>query len=648
MYPGWYLRSMHLILLLLFLSVPRLLSNESTEESTRQLIIETARTLLITQYPDGGWSNPDDWVRTTVMAPPQAVGSPPPPTIASEDRYRFLVRGLCAGAEGLWLVQDIVPESATAATRAQDLAARALLANPTEPVNLREAIVFLRAEKARGTKAQGLGLLVAERCQQVLMSSVVRVNNEVIGVTSKNGDSIDLRQTWLASNLLPNNAFSWEIPGDLDVSARIARFQPFRPVLRTNGSSTIAPPCEFEDATPFATLIYQKESWLRAICEQELVPSTDPERLFAFLEIFCRPSRAKDANDVWWRQRIALWTESFIHQGLRGNKLNHWNDGKMKQISSDPVFVWAKGSELQEYAQGFGLRWLATLLRIQIQNREEQEYAQRNQQIVNALKQIAKYQEKDGSWKDMVTGDDITALVCCAFFKTGYDHTTKSDFQKTVAIGISFLSQTSATSGSVFERAMRTIAFANAFDCTQDENLLRIIKKHVKSLEESALPSGGWPTKAGGILDWETSALTVHALRMAKGIGIDVSFVKIIGWWNQTVGSGEQDVFTTLAAKTAMGLFLGEETLEQRRVLSRHLASKIPKELTHPRTLWFASFGFLFGDQTPQIPRDTFYQRLKELNSQETDTSILSWQLWNERAAYFYNLTHRRLRPPSP
>lgn len=632
---------MRLILLSLFLSIPQLLSSESTEESTRQLIIETARTLLISQNADGGWSNPDDWVRTTVMAPPQAVGSPPPPIIASEDRYRFLVKGLCAGAEGLWLVQDIVPESATTAVRAQDLAARALLANPTEPVNLREAIAFLRAEKARGTKAQGVGLQVAERCQQVLMDSVIKVNNKVIGVESKNGDSVDLRQTWMASHLLPNDSFSWEIPVDLDDSARFARFQPFRPVLRTNGSSTITAPREFEDATPFATVAYQKESWLRAICEQELVPSTDPERLFAFLEIFCRPSRAKEPTDAWWRQRIAIWTESFIHQGLRDNKLNRWKDGKMQQISSDSVFVWAKGSELQEYAQGFGLRWLATLLRIQIQSREEQECAQRSQLIVDALKQITKYQEKDGSWKNIVTGDDITAYVCCAFFLTGYDHTTKSDFQETVAKGISFLSKTNATSGSVVERAMRTIALTNAYEGSQDRNLFKIIEKQVKNLEESALPTGGWPTNTGGILDWETSALTINALRMAGKSGIKVSFENLVVWWKQTVGSGEQDSFSILAAKTAMGLFLGEQTLEQRRLLSRHLVSKIPKELTHPRTLWFASYELLFGDQIPQTTRDAFYQRLKLLNPQETDPSILSWQLLNGNMAYFYKITHR-------
>ena len=119
-------------------------------DPTIQRIVETAQGLIRAQREDGSWPEPraHELGLTWLPPPPEAGrdGKESPP----EHRYRSAAPALNFAAEALWRARTWVPDASAAAARAHLLAAKALMANPHQPVCLDEALPFLLADAARG------------------------------------------------------------------------------------------------------------------------------------------------------------------------------------------------------------------------------------------------------------------------------------------------------------------------------------------------------------------------------------------------------------------------------------------------------------------------------------------------------------------
>lgn len=605
-------------ILLFSLAAAHLLGSEAPDDLTRQLITETARGLWATQRPDGSWLGPDTTPNSDAAA-----------SATDNDalRFRSQVLELCRAAEALWSIQDLVPEAVTAASRAQELAARAVEAGPHGYLSSQEGIAFLRAERARGTQGKDLLQKVAHNARFDLNQEIARGSMGPIhlGIPVDDGGifRVDLLATWRVIDLDPNGFHAWLPTGSAKTWPRVSRYQAVLPVPSGDRAQQIPAVQPFEDGSAFAAALSRKcdwhiMEWLRPICEQEDAQRAEPERLLAYLRIF-RDDRPYDRDD-WRQQCMKKWTDALM-------------DGSQhRDHPTGPLLLWPTRAPY-ELANGFGLRWLHALRRAQEPLPYETWMRQR---IKPRLTHFAETQEVNGRWVDTQSSEDCTALICLSFLINGYDHKTPNKYKKLVSKALEALLETDPTQLDISAQALHLMAISEAYAQTSDQTLKSPTENRVRILEASALPTGGWPTRAGAELDWKSTSLAIMALWSAKTGGIDTSIDRIAVWW--TGQSDEGMSFSDLTWKAASGTYLGKPAWEATKALVHRLQAALPRE-----QLPFDQ-GFAYASASFQVDGKGWTDWLARAMAETPNPSQLdhiAWQLLADCRIQRYFMVHK-------
>lgn len=166
--------------------------------------------------------------------------------------------------------------------------------------------------------------------------------------------------------------------------------------------------------------------------------------------------------------------------------------------------------------------------------------------VADALRWIAKQQERDGRWKlngnyadagTIETDTGATALALLAFLGDGQTH-VDGEHQAVVQTGLDWLSRAQKPNGDFFDiqeegrephfyaHSQATIAFCEALALTGDESLRSSAERGVHFLEEAQNPKlGGWkyrPLNADGIGDLSVTGWALMALHSARMANIEV------------------------------------------------------------------------------------------------------------------------------
>src|SRR5262245_43267150 len=150
-----------------------------------------------------------------------------------------------------------------------------------------------------------------------------------------------------------------------------------------------------------------------------------------------------------------------------------------------------------------------------------------------ALEWLAHRQNADGSWSDGRYSHNtaITAFALLAFMSQGH-LPNQGQFGPEVNKGARFLVACSRSSdgylvgargGNMYCHGMATLALAELWGQTGDEEIRPVLKKAVDLIVRSQNPQGGWryePAPTGA--DISVTIMQVMALRAAKNAGLHV------------------------------------------------------------------------------------------------------------------------------
>ncbi len=547
-------------------------------------VIEAVRWIVVSQRADGGWGDPNI-VRVTTVPPPQRVGEPPLPPIAPEDRYRSDAAAFSRTAAALWRARWCDPAAAVAAARAQDLAARALIARADHRPSLDEAIAFLRAEQARSEEPpEGAARAAAKACRSVMSAAIDAGSIEQLHLglpAVENSALIDLRLTWTAASLIERRIHSWLEPRLVSNSARISRHQRRLPETTTDRPLQVMPIVPFDDGSPFAAALLSEPAdgimaWLRPIAEAEDAEQLEPERGLAYLNVFTR--RGRDPEGAWWRACVTSWTNCLLTKARR------------VETPSGPILDWEEPSRRNEVTNAIALRWLLAVHRIEGNRRLR---AWETAHVTEPLARLGRTQNTDGTWSSPGEADP-TALACLAFIGAGYDHQTPNRHRDVVGAGLRALMRTDPAAGSMSDRALRTMAVAEAFAISGDADLRLPARQRLDRLQADQLPGGGWSDESGGTADWKTSALALMAMKAGQAGNFPISYDDAAAWWRAQTGDGANVPVETLAWQAVAGLMLGER--ERATTLTRALVARLHDEqpaddLLFPASMAIAAMG---------------------------------------------------------
>ena len=228
--------------------------------------------------------------------------------------------------------------------------------------------------------------------------------------------------------------------------------------------------------------------------------------------------------------------------------------------------------------------------------------------INRALEWLASRQNADGSWSDGRYSHNtaITAFALLAFMSQGH-LPNQGQYGPEVAKGARFLVACSrpsdgylvgARGGNMYCHGMATLALAELWGQTGDEELRPVLKKAVNLIVRCQNPEGGWryePAPTGA--DISVTIMQVMALRAAKNAGLhvkDAVLNKAIGYikscHNEFTGgfSYMPGLGGSGFARTAAGLcvlFLS----------GKYKASEIPRGVEYLKHNFYSHAHFFYG-----------------------------------------------------
>jgi prenyltransferase beta subunit len=155
------------------------------------------------------------------------------------------------------------------------------------------------------------------------------------------------------------------------------------------------------------------------------------------------------------------------------------------------------------------------------------------QATAKALAWLASRQEADGSWSEPAypKNNAITAFAMLAFMSQGH-LPARGPYGETMARGCRFLIKSARTrdgylggigQGNMYCHAMATLALAELWGMSADENIKPVLTKAVDLIVRSQNSEGGWryePEPTGA--DISVTIMQVMALRAAKNSGLHV------------------------------------------------------------------------------------------------------------------------------
>jgi prenyltransferase beta subunit len=228
--------------------------------------------------------------------------------------------------------------------------------------------------------------------------------------------------------------------------------------------------------------------------------------------------------------------------------------------------------------------------------------------INRGLEWLAARQNADGSWSDgrYTHNTAITAFALLAFMSQGH-LPNQGQYGPEVAKGARFLIACSrpedgylvgARGGNMYCHAMATLALAELWGMTGDDEIKPVLKKAVNLIVRCQNPQGGWryePAPTGA--DISVTIMQVMALRAAKNGGLHVKdevLNKAIGYikscYNERVGgfSYQPGGFSPGFARTAAGLcvlFLS----------GAYKATEIPQGVEYLKRNFYSHMHFFYG-----------------------------------------------------
>lgn len=560
-------------------------------------LAETARGLVALQRPDGGWGLARP-VRAWPL-PPQRVGEPPLPPIRPEFAERERAAVFSRAAEALWLARQALPAAGLAAARAQDLAARALLANRGLPPTPAEAVAFLRAERARGAAAEGAAAEAVEPCRKALTAAIVASPaGGALGVGV--GGNIDLQLTWLAAGLERRDWHAWLPRGHDGPWPRVARYQPLLPPTVTDVPGRIEPPVDFVDGSPWAAALVRYahqdvQAWMQRQMQAEGEGAPELERVLAWVDVCDR--RWLDPPEAWWRACLVRWQTALLRRT------------QCHATPAGTVRLWDLDRAEEENVRG--LLWLLGCERIAAGERDR-DWQKRC--VDGALLALAAHQEAGGGWASTSGGTAATALACLAYLGAGYDHKMPSRHRKTLRRGVDALLAVAIADGGTSDRALRLMTLAEAYAMSVDPDLRRPVEERAVQLLAARRPDGLWSEAPGGPPDWTATGLAVLALKSAHAGGIRLEFTAVAAAAAAGIDPGRCDDPAILAWQGVVLVCLGPEAAPRAAALAERLAKLLPAE-PPPAVQWPAAIA-MFKAGRPTWLTFVAQQRVRPLPEQ--------------------------------
>src|SRR5262245_21547764 len=225
-----------------------------------------------------------------------------------------------------------------------------------------------------------------------------------------------------------------------------------------------------------------------------------------------------------------------------------------------------------------------------------------------ALEWLAARQNADGSWTDGRYGHNtaITAFALLAFMSQG-QLPNQGQFGPEVAKGARFLIASSrpadgylvgARGGNMYCHGMATLALAELWGQTGDEEIRPVLKKAVDLIVRSQNPQGGWryePAPTGA--DISVTIMQVMALRAAKNAGLHVKdevLQKAIGYikscYNEHNGG-----FSYMPGLGAPGFARTAAGLCVLFLSGQYKASEIPRGVENLKRNFHSPMHFFYG-----------------------------------------------------
>src|SRR5262245_63192662 len=231
-----------------------------------------------------------------------------------------------------------------------------------------------------------------------------------------------------------------------------------------------------------------------------------------------------------------------------------------------------------------------------------------NRSIARALGWLAARRNADGSWSEARYSHNtaITAFALLAFMSQGH-LPNQGRYGPEVAKGARFLVACSrpadgylvgARGGNMYCHGMATLALAELWGQTGDEEIRPVLKKAVDLIVRCQNPQGGWryePAPTGA--DISVTIMQVMALRAAKNAGLhvpDTTMKKAIAYikscYNERVGGfsyqpgGGGPGFARTAAGMCVLFLTGE-----------YNAKEIPRAVDYLKTQFESHQHFYYG-----------------------------------------------------
>src|SRR5262245_10060187 len=231
-----------------------------------------------------------------------------------------------------------------------------------------------------------------------------------------------------------------------------------------------------------------------------------------------------------------------------------------------------------------------------------------NRSIARALSWLAARQNADGSWSEARYSHNtaITAFALLAFMSQGH-LPNQGRYGPEVAKGARFLVACSrpadgylvgARGGNMYCHGMATLALAELWGQTGDEEIRPVLKKAVDLIVRCQNVQGGWryePAPTGA--DISVTIMQVMALRAAKNAGLHVKdevLNKAIGY----IKSCYQDNsggFTYMPGSGGVGFARTAAGLCVLFLSGKYKASEIPRGVEYLKRNFHAPMHFFYG-----------------------------------------------------